>query len=282
MRLAISNIAWPAGADEAAVPMLREHGATGVELALTKIWPEPLEVSSVEVARCHDWWESRGLPIVALQALLYGKPDLTLFDSPATRRATLDYLKGIIARAATLGATALVFGSPGNRRRRGLSWAESLEIAVPFFRELGSVAADQGVVFCIEPNPAAYGCDWVTDAAQAVELTDAVGSTGLGVHLDAAAMTLAADPAEAVLAVGRRCRHFHVSAPFLAEVAGTEVAHADFAQALEQIHYCGWVSIEMSEAKLQSSWQGAVRRALPFAREVYRGVLGRPTAPAIR
>ncbi len=155
-----------------------------------------------------------------------------------------------------------------------MSWADSLTIAVPFFRELGAVAADHGVAFCIEPNPPAYGCDWVTDAAQAVEVADAVGSAGFGVHLDTAAMTLVGDAAEAIRAVGLRCRHFHLSAPFLHAVPGAEVPHIDFAQALAKLRYRGWVSIEMSEAKLQPSWQDAVRRALAFAGETYGRVLG--------
>src|SRR4051812_10329496 len=49
MRLAISNIAWPVGADDEAAPLLNAHGVEGVELALTKIWPEPLDASAADV-----------------------------------------------------------------------------------------------------------------------------------------------------------------------------------------------------------------------------------------
>ena len=33
MRLAVSNLAWPAGADAAVAPLLIEHGFAGVEVA---------------------------------------------------------------------------------------------------------------------------------------------------------------------------------------------------------------------------------------------------------
>jgi sugar phosphate isomerase/epimerase len=274
MRLAISNIAWPAGADETVLPWLHDEGFTGVELALTKVWPEPAQASAQEVARCRAWWESRGFRIVALQALLFGKPGLTIFDSPQVRRNTLDYLRAIITQAGRLGAKALVFGSPGNRKRRGLTAEEALALAVPFFREVGEFAGEHGVVFCIEPNPAEYGCDWVTNAAQASVVVDAVASAGFALHLDTAAMKLAGDSAEVVREAGTRCQHFHVSAPFLHCVPGGDVPHEAFAAALEHSGYSGWVSIEMSEGKLQPSWQDGVRKALAFVRRTYGRAAG--------
>jgi sugar phosphate isomerase/epimerase len=269
MRLAVSNIAWPAGADAEAGALLREQGAGGVELALTKVWPEPLEVPAAEVARCRRWWEARGLPVVALQALLFGKPQLTIFGTPGVRQATLEYLKALIGQAARLGARALVFGSPGNRKRGDLDGAAAREVAVPFFRALGEAARAHGVAFCIEPNPKDYGCDFVTTVAEAIDLADAVGSAGFGVHLDTGGMTLAGDAAAQVVAAAGRCRHFHVSTPFLAGVPGGGVDHAAFAGALQTQGYRGWLSIEMSEAKLHPTWQEGVRQALAFVRATY-------------
>ena len=39
MRLAVSNIAWPAEHDSAAYALLREAGVTGLEVAPTRFWP---------------------------------------------------------------------------------------------------------------------------------------------------------------------------------------------------------------------------------------------------
>jgi sugar phosphate isomerase/epimerase len=274
MRLAISNIAWPGGADAEVLPLLQEHQAGGVELALTKVWPEPLAVSARDFAAYRAWWESRGLRIVALQALLFGKPDLVLFGSPSAREAMSDYLAEIIHRAAWLGAHALVFGSPGNRKRGNLDAATALAIAVPFFRRLGEVAARHGVSLCIEPNPPAYGCDWMTTAGEAIELVDGVNSPGFGLHLDSAGMHLAGEGPAAVTAAGMRTRHFHVSAPFLEGVPGGDVPHADLACAVAASGYQGWVSIEMAENKLRPSWQIGVRAALAHVRQVYAAATG--------
>lgn len=272
MRLAISNIAWPAGADDEAATLLHAHGVEGVELALTKIWSEPLAASAAEVLAYRQGWERRGLRIVALQALLFGKPQMTLFDSEAVRRQTLDYLTGIIERAAWLGATALVFGSPKNRRRGTRTPPQAWAVAVPFFRELGRIAHRHGVYFCIEPNPAEYGCDFVTAVAEGIELVDAVAERGFGLHLDTGGMALAGDAAAAsIVAAGERCRHFHISEPYLAEVGGGPATHSECAAALRARDYRGWVSIEMSEAKEPAAWRAAMERALAFARENYSG-----------
>jgi D-psicose/D-tagatose/L-ribulose 3-epimerase len=270
MRLAISNIAWPAGADAVVAPLLQKYRVEGVELALTKIWPEPLDAPAAEVHAYRDGWEKQGIRIAALQALLFGKPHLTLFGSESARRQTLAYLSGMIERAGQLGARALVFGSPKNRQLQRLSPAEALALAVPFFRALGRVARQHCVYFCIEPNPPAYGCDFVTTVAEGIELVDAVDDEGFGLHLDTAGMSLVGDPpAASIEAAGERCRHFHVSQPFLAEVCDGAIAHDEFAQTLHARGYPAWVSIEMGEAKDSGAWSAAVERALAFVRKTY-------------
>jgi sugar phosphate isomerase/epimerase len=270
MRLAISNIAWPAGADADAALQLRERGVEGVELALTKIWPEPLDVPESEVRAYRAWWEKRGFHVAALQALLFGKPNLTLFDGEPARQQMRDYLIGMIERAGQLGTSALVFGSPKNRQKRGLSEEVAHTVAVPFFRELGAVARRWGVRFCIEPNPPEYGCDFVTTVAQGIALVDVVADEGFALHLDTAAMSLAGDPcAESIAAAGTRCHHFHVSAPYLEEVGAGVVPHAQCASALRLHDYRGWVSIEMGEPKQAGTWREHVERSVSFVRSIY-------------
>ncbi|SRR5579883_409503 len=272
MRLAISNIAWPSGADDAVAPLLRDHEVEGVELALTKIWSEPLAASEREVRAYRERWEKRGVRIAALQALLFGKPHLTLFDSEAARRQMLDYLAGIIERAGWLGASALVFGSPRNRQRGERSETEAWDIAVPFFRQLGHIAHQHGVSFCIEPNPKGYGCDFVTTVAEGIELVDAAAEEGFRLHLDTGGMALSGDPPETSIASsGERFWHFHVSEPFLAAVGGGVVPHGECARALRATNYSGWVSIEMGESKTADNGLAAIDRALAFVRTTYTG-----------
>jgi len=249
VKLAISNLAWEREDQAAVAELIRATGGSGVELAPTKIWEEPLSATDAEVSECRQFWESFRIEIVALQSLLFDRPDLELFAGVDTRAEMLRYLSEMNQLGARLGARVLVFGSPRNRQRHGLSDDEAAGIAVPFFRSLAADAAACGVTFCIEPNPEKYGCDWITTSAEGLRLVEAVGSEGFGLHLDAGGMTLSAeDPMTSIAACAHVLKHFHISEPGLAAV-GSAVSdgarHDEFARALDSAGYSGWKSIEM-------------------------------------
>ena len=68
-----------------------------------------------------------------MQSLLFGTSGLNLFGTSEVQQAMLRHLTAICRIGAGLGATRLVFGSPKNRDRTGLTDKAALEIAVPFF-----------------------------------------------------------------------------------------------------------------------------------------------------
>jgi sugar phosphate isomerase/epimerase len=251
MKVAVSNIAWPREQDAAAADVLRELGVSGVEVAPTKVWPQPLAATDAEIDGYRQFWTDHGFEIVAAQALLFGRPELTLFESAETARKTLDYLRGVVRLCARLGAGALVFGSPKNRRVGNGSPHKARLAAVEFFTRLGELAAAEGTTIVMEANPPEYGADFVTRAAEAVELVKAVNHPGFRLHLDTGCMTLANDPIGATLDAGfSLMRHFHVSEPNL-DPPGTsgKVGHPAFAAELTRRGYSHWVSLEMREPK---------------------------------
>jgi sugar phosphate isomerase/epimerase len=269
MKLAVSNIAWPETADDQALRILQRCGVEGIEIAPTKVWPQPLLATHESVVSYRRFWEDRGLRIVALQALLFGRPDLAIFGSAAQRRETLEYLYRIIELAHKLGARALVFGSPKNRQTMGTGAAEVEEIALSFFRLLGVHAQAHGVHFCLEPNPVEYACDYITTGADGVALASRVGQPGFGLHLDSAAMTLSHDCVEAV------CRsalpywvHFHVSEPFLACIGSAGVDHRRFAEVIRTLAFPGWISIEMNRAS-SSAWEEELETSILYVQGCY-------------
>lgn len=247
MKLAISNIAWTAAEDDAVAEVMRERGVTAVEIAPSRVWPRPLEATDDEVRAHARYWAAKGIRVASLQALLFGQPDLTIFEDASRRAETERYLTGIIRLGSLLGATALVFGSPKNRLRGTLTMDQAMEIAVPFFRRLGDVAEAHGVALCIEPNPPEYGADFITDSVQSYELVARVGSAGFRLHLDAGAMHLAGeDVAARVRACLPLLRHVHLSEPYLAHVV--ESGQSDLAglvATLARLGYGHWMSIEM-------------------------------------
>ncbi len=271
MRLTISNIAWqPERADEVA-DSLSARGVENVEIAPTTRWSDPSTVSRADALEYREWWAGRGLRISSLQALLYGRPDLTILEDAERRDATLEYLSKICELGGWLGAKALVFGSPKNRLRRHLRHQTAVDIASEFFSKLAENATANGTTVCIEPNPVDYRADFILNAADAAEVVRQVDHPGVRLHLDTACMYLAGDPpGEAIRSNADILAHVHISEPQLGPVGvETQVPHGETAEALRAIGYAGFVSIEMRASA--DDELGAIARAVEFTSANYAG-----------
>jgi D-psicose/D-tagatose/L-ribulose 3-epimerase len=267
MKLAASNIAWDPKDDDRVAAILRDRGFTGVEIAPAKRWESPIDATRKEIAEYRAEWEKRGLQVVAMQSLLFGRADLQLFGSTTIRRALREYLSALIEMAHGLGARAVVFGSPKNRKRGKMPLDEATGIAVEFFRELGALAVSRGCAICIEPNPTTYDCDFINTTAEAVAFCEQVASRGVKVNGDAGAMaTNGEDPSATVAAALPWFGHFHASEPDLAEITrGSE--HVAAAEQLRAAKWPGPVSIEMRAPKGNSI--EAITRAADLVRALY-------------
>lgn len=271
MRVAVSNLAWDPERDDEVASLLVGLGVEGVELAPTKRWPDPAAVPDAEARAERDAWERRGLPVVALQSLLFGRPDLTVFGDGASVTGLIDHLGRIARLGGWLGAGPLVFGSPKNRLRGDLTPERAMEEAASVFASAAEAAASFDTCLCIEPNPPDYGCDFVTRAAEGAALVRRVGHPGFGLHLDTGSMTLVGDdPGRSVQAAADVLRHFHASEPGLAPAGSTgRVDHQGAAEALRHAGYDGWVSIEMLVP--DDDPLPVIERAVGFVVEIYGG-----------
>ena len=126
MRLAISNIAWDTAEDEAMVRLLRRFDVDAIDVAPGKYFSDPAKATEQDIARVKNWWSERGIEITGMQALLFGITGLNVFGSPEAQDAMLQHLTAVCRIGAGLGAKRLVFGSPKNRDRTGLSDQKAL------------------------------------------------------------------------------------------------------------------------------------------------------------
>jgi D-psicose/D-tagatose/L-ribulose 3-epimerase len=259
MRIAISNIAWPIEREEEIADLLGQYGIAGVEVAPTKMWPRLAEATPRQIQSYRETWNKRGIEIPALQSLLFGRPDLTLFES----------LQKVIAIAAGFGAKILVFGSPKNRLVGALEKPLAAAVARDFFMRLGDLALAAGVRIGIEANPTSYGADFLTSAAESIRLIEELNHPGVCLHL-CSGMALAGDnPEEWIRAGAPRLGHFHLSAPFLNHIDHPAIDHPAIAAALRTVAYRGWVSIEMKTEDPFSVPR--IETALALARLHYAG-----------
>lgn len=270
MKLAVSNIAWANEEEADIAPLLQKLGVRYVEIAPTKQWDNPTLASQAGVDAYKAFWQSYGIEIVAFQSMLFNQPELKLFETDELRTETLEYLQDFIRLAGQFGATKMVFGSPKNRQKGDLSTDEALEIAIVFFETLGKTARQYGTVFCIEPNAPQYNCDFITNAQQGIDIVKAVNNPGFGLHLDAACMALAGDSlGESIKAAAEALQHYHISSPMLEQVeARDDVDHTAAAQALRDIGYDKFVSIEMRPGTVGEN-AARVKKAVEFAQAVY-------------
>ena len=262
MKLAISNIAWPFEEEPAILEILRERGADGVEVAPSKIWPNWEGAGVAAAARYRKALADQGFAIPALQAILFGKPELKIFE-PASHPALVAHMTLVADIAQAFGARTLVFGSPKNRRRDDKSYQDAWPMAVDIFGRLGEVCAQRGVVIGLEPNPIEYGCDFITNLADAERLAQEVRSPGVAVHIDEAALSMTGDVAAQIETLALRPTHYHASEPMLVPLGQGDFDHAAGIRALRKIAYTDWVSIEMRQAE---RYPDAIRTALTTIR----------------
>lgn len=270
MKLAVSNIAWTNEEETQIAEALSRLGVKYVEIAPTKIWEDPTKATQKEIEAYISFWKKYGIEVVAFQSMLFTHPEYKLFESDENRALTLSYLRDFIVLAGKMGAKRMVFGSPKNRQKGALGDGEANTIAVDFFRALGDTGKENDVCFCIEPNATDYACDFVTTADAGAELVSRVDSEGFGLHLDIACMTLAGDDIKTSIVNARDIlRHFHISSPMLGQVEeGTDVQHQVAANALKEISYDGFVSIEMRPGELGQNVAN-VEKAVRFAQNIY-------------
>ena len=272
MRLAVSNIAWDVPQeDEAVAALLQRYAVDAIDIAPGRYFPEPDQADDAGIARVRRWWADWGIEITGMQGLLFGTTGLNLFGAPEVRAAMLRHLDAVCRIASRLGATRLVFGSPKNRDRTGLTDEQANAAAIDFFRRLGDIAASRGVVICLEPNPPCYGCNFMTQSAEAARMVEQLARSAIRMQLDTGAITInGEDPARIIETSAHLIGHIHASEPDLVPLGDGGTDHGKVAAALLQACTDHLVSIEMLATRSESHL-AAIERALRVAIRHYRG-----------
>lgn len=265
--LSFSHIAWAPEDESTSLSFLKSLNIHHVEVAPHRAFGDPLLAIENQVRDRAAWYREQGFHIGSFQALLFGTERLELFGSTESRQQLKKVLIAIGRIAGWAGAGPMVFGSPKNRFRGILSHAQALELAIPFFREVGDACVGAGSCLVIEANPEAYGADFCTRLDQSAELVVAVGSPGFGLHLDAGGLALSGENFESALRQSAAIlRHVHVSQPNLVSFAEPDPVHAKIAAILHQIGYLGNFAIEM---RPQPTGLAAVHQAIETTRLIY-------------
>ncbi len=270
MRLAISNIAWDTVEDDAIAILLQRFGVHAIDVAPGKYFPEPEKATDEDIARVKHQWSERGIEITGMQALLFGTTGLNVFGSPGAQDAMLQHITAVCRIGAGLGSKRLVFGSPKNRDRTGLSDQQAMDVAVPFFRRLGDVAQSYEVVICLEPTPTCYGANFMTTSGETAQMVRQISHPAVWMQLDTGALTINdEDPIIILEDCAPLIGHVHASEPDLLPLGDGGTDHSKVVAALKQHLPNHVVSIEMLATKNEPH-EVSIERALNVAIQYYR------------
>jgi len=269
MKIAISNIAWDINEEQEVSRVLKAFSIKGLEIAPTKVWEKPFEANDESLENYRIFWKNNGINIIAMQALLFNQSHLTVFENETIRLKTKEYLSKMITLGAKLGVKVLVFGSPKNRLVGIMDKIKAWNIAIEFFSYLGDIAYQHKVEFCIEPNPAEYGCDFIRTGLEGLELVKEVNNPGFRLHLDSGGMIMnKEDYGNTIEQSLPYLSHFHISEPYLQLAGQSQQEHLKIAGILKEVNYNNWVSIEMKNS-LQEKNIIAVKEALEIISKIY-------------
>jgi sugar phosphate isomerase/epimerase len=246
MKLAISNIAWEKHDDPHILRQLINNSVSGIEIAPTKLWPDWRDASYQRARQYKKIMQKNGFEIPAMQAIMFGKPELQLFNK-GSHPAFLDHIRLISDLANGFESKVLVFGAPKNRRRGQIPHAEAMNMAAEFFYKAGEICAAQECCIGLEHNPVEYGCDFVTNVQDAKELVDRVNHRGFKLHIDSAGLHMCGGDISKILPEVGEFVHYHISEPMLAPIVDGEVDQAKGINTLRKLNYKHWVSIEMRQ-----------------------------------
>ena len=273
MKYAVCNEMFGDWPTERGFALASEAGYTGVEIAPFTLDSDARNITDTQVADMRRCADENGLEVVGLHWLLAKTEGfyLTTADE-AVRQATAEYVKTLARLCRQLGGSIMVFGSPQQRNLLpGVSHADATSYAVEVLQAAMPVLEENEVTLAMEPLGPAEG-DFLTTAAETAALIERVGSPHCRLHLDVKAMASESMPiADIIRANADLMAHFHANDPNLQGPGFGEVDFVPIFEALGEVDYRGWVSVEVFD--YEPGVERLVRESIEYMQATVEKVL---------
>ncbi len=263
--LAVSNLAWPGDALDAGLALLARLGCTAVELAPFAVFGRWDGIAD-DARRLRDRLDGMGLECCALQGVLFGADDVSLFGTGGQQVRLESHLDRVAGLAGILGARACVFGAPAQRDPGEIGADEAWHRALGGMRRIAPAFAAVDSAIAFEAVPARYGCRFVTSTAEAVRFVSEAAAPGIGLLIDTGMMFVGQEDPAVLLDAAPLAVHMHISEPDMAPLGQGDFDHMAIAAALLKGGYEGPISIEMQPVP---AWDAAITHAVAMVRDVY-------------
>ena len=240
MKYGVNTFIWTANFTRQNLPLLAEikgHGFDGVEVPLFR----PAEFATRDI---RQGLEQNGLECTICSVL--PRPLCMISDDADVRRKTRTHMEDCIKTAADVGAKIMAgplyspVGYLPGRRRTTDEW----QWAVECYQAIGPVLARHNITIAIEPLNR-FETYFLNTAADAVALCDQINHPNVGILFDTFHANIEEkDIAAAYRLVGRYLKHVHTCENDRGIPGSGHVEWKDVFQALRDVRYDGWLTIE--------------------------------------
>src|SRR6476646_1598133 len=240
MKYGVNTFIWSGSFDQSHIPLLaqiKERGFDGAELPL-------FDPAAFQAAELRRGLEQNGLECT-ICSVLTGGTNIISGDA-AVRAKTRTHMENIIKAGAEVGAKTIagplyspVGYLPGRRRT-----ADEWKWAVECYQSLGPVLARHNVTVAIEPLNR-FETYFLNTAADAVALCDQINHQNVGILCDTFHANIEEkNIGQAYRTVARHLKHVHTCENDRGIPGSGHVEWKDVFQALRDIRYEGWLTIE--------------------------------------
>jgi D-psicose/D-tagatose/L-ribulose 3-epimerase len=240
MKLGVNTFIWSESFDRSNLPLLprvKQWGFDGVEVPLFR----PSEFAASDIRK---GLEENGLECTVCSVLLDG---LSLIHADeSVRRKTRTHLQDVVKAASEVGAKVVagplyspVGYLPGRRRT-----ADEWKWAVEGYQSVGDTLVRHGVTLAVEPLNR-FETFFLNTAADAAKLSAEVSHPNVGVLFDTFHANIEEkDIGAGYRTVGRHLKHVHTCENDRGIPGSGHVEWPAVFQALREIRYDGWLTIE--------------------------------------
>lgn len=278
MRLAICNETFGEMPLQQAVDLAASLGYTGWEVAPFMLGTDALAITPQQRNEYRRVVRAAGLQIIGLHWLLAKTEGYHLTTPDAdTRARTAKYFEALIELCGDLcqdnsvGDTSgvMVLGSPLQRNRtEGVTTEMAMKNAAEVLGGLGPMLDRHDVRIALEPLGPQEG-NFLNTADETRRLKSLLPSPRIGLHLDVKAMS--SEPEDIPTIIRKHADwliHFHANDPNRRGPGMGDVDFAPILNALQEVHYKGWVSVEVFDyepgsERLASESIATLKRLMP-------------------
>jgi sugar phosphate isomerase/epimerase len=227
------------------------------------------EVPPEQRGRIRELAKRNGIEISGIHWVLVQTEGLHLTDPDAAVRArTARYFSDLVDFCADLSGKFIVVGSPKQRNlAEGVTYKQGWDFATEIFRDPVMRAEQRGITICFEPL-APSETNFINTAEEAVRFVQQLHTPHFKIILDVKAMSSENKPVPEIIRLSwPNFAYFHANDKNLKGPGFGDVDFKPIAQALKEVGYNGFVSVEVF--KFEEGPQVIATKSLDHLRKVF-------------